>query len=105
MGALAPLLPRNQRRGGRWRDHRTVVNGILWKLRTGAPWRDLPERYGPWKTSSSYCVRLGGVRAAGSAPGSWSGRPNRWKSWGIMNAVISFTPVPSSASTSSASAT
>jgi len=48
MGALAPLLPRNQRRGGRWRDHRTVVNGILWKLRTGAPWRDLPERYGPW---------------------------------------------------------
>jgi Putative transposase of IS4/5 family (DUF4096) len=30
---LAPLLPRNQRRGGRWRDHRTVLNGILWKLR------------------------------------------------------------------------
>jgi len=27
-----------------------VINGILWKLRTGAPWRDLPERYGPWKT-------------------------------------------------------
>jgi transposase len=33
------------------RDHRTVVNGILWKLRTGSPWRrDLPERYGPWQT-------------------------------------------------------
>ena len=47
---LAPLLPRNQRRGGRWRDHRSVINGILWKLRTGAPWRDLPERYGPWQT-------------------------------------------------------
>ena len=31
-------------------DHRTVVNGILWKLRTGSPWRDLPERYGPWQT-------------------------------------------------------
>jgi transposase len=28
-----------------------VLNGILWKLRTGAPWRDLPERYGPWKTA------------------------------------------------------
>ena len=27
-----------------------MVNGILWKLRTGAPWRDLPERYGPWQT-------------------------------------------------------
>jgi len=28
------------------RDHRTVLNGILWRLRTGAPWRDLPARYG-----------------------------------------------------------
>ena len=54
---LAPLLPRNQRRGGRWRDHRTVINGILWKLRTGAPWRDLPERYGPWKTCYDRFVR------------------------------------------------
>ena len=27
-----------------------IVNGILWILRTGAPWRDLPERYGPWET-------------------------------------------------------
>jgi transposase len=28
-----------------------VINAVLWKLRTGAPWRDLPERYGPWKTA------------------------------------------------------
>jgi transposase len=54
---LAPLLPRNQRRGGRWRDHRRVINGILWKLRTGAPWRDLPERYGPWQTCYDRFVR------------------------------------------------
>ncbi len=47
---IAPLLPKNGRPGGRWRDHRTVVNGILWKLRTGALCRDLPERYGPWQT-------------------------------------------------------
>ena len=47
---IAPLLPEYGRRGGRWRNHREVVNGILWKLRTGAPWRDLPERYGPWQT-------------------------------------------------------
>src|SRR5215204_4244537 len=47
---IATLLPENGRRGGRWRDHREVVNGILWKLHTGAPWRDLPERYGPWQT-------------------------------------------------------
>jgi transposase len=47
---IEPLLPENGRKGGRWRDHRTVIDGILWKLRTGAPWRDLPERYGPWQT-------------------------------------------------------
>ncbi|SBU94222.1 Putative transposase of IS4/5 family (DUF4096), partial [Streptomyces sp. Ncost-T6T-1] len=32
------------------RDRRQVLDGILWKLSTGAAWRDLPERYGPWKT-------------------------------------------------------
>ena len=47
---IEPLLPEPGRAAGRWRDHRQVINGILWKLRTGAPWRDLPERYGPWKT-------------------------------------------------------
>lgn len=47
---IEPLLPPNGR-GRRWRDHRQVINAILWKLRTGAPWRDLPERYGPWKTA------------------------------------------------------
>jgi transposase len=47
---LEPLLPLSGR-GGQWRNHRQVLNGILWKLRTGAPWRDLPKRYGPWKTA------------------------------------------------------
>ena len=41
---IASLLPENGRRGGRWRDHHEVVNGILWKLRTGAPWRDVSRR-------------------------------------------------------------
>jgi transposase len=50
-GRLAPLLPAmTPRRGGRWRDHRQVLNGILFRVRTGVPWRDLPERYGPWET-------------------------------------------------------
>ena len=31
-------------------DERQILNGILWILRTGAPWRDLPERYGAWST-------------------------------------------------------
>ena len=47
---IEPLLPENGRKGGRWRDHRTVIDGIPWKLRTGTPWRDLPERYGPRQT-------------------------------------------------------
>ena len=34
-----------------------MINGILWKLRTGAPWRDLPERYGPWQTVYDRFVR------------------------------------------------
>jgi transposase len=46
---LQPLLP--PRKAGKPRqDDRRILNGILWKLATGAPWRDLPERYGPWQT-------------------------------------------------------
>src|ERR687894_1069670 len=48
---LRPLIPPQTPATGRpAKDHRTVVNGILWRLKTGAPWRDLPERYGPWQT-------------------------------------------------------
>jgi transposase len=48
---LAPLLPPARPATGRPnRDHRTVLDAILWRLKTGAPWRDLPERYGPWQT-------------------------------------------------------
>lgn len=48
--AIAPLLPANGRPGGQWSDHRTVVNGVLFRARAGVPWPDLPERYGPWQT-------------------------------------------------------
>jgi transposase len=47
---IAPRLPAGGGRGTPWADHRQVINGILWKLRTGSPWRDLPERYPPWQT-------------------------------------------------------
>ncbi len=52
---LEPILPpaSAKRRGGQFKDHRTVINGILWVMRTGAPWRDLPERYGPWQSCYS----------------------------------------------------
>ena len=36
------------------RDPRVMLNAALWILRTGAPWRDLPERYGPWQTAYEY---------------------------------------------------
>lgn len=49
---LCPLLPPQRPQIGRpARDHRTLLSAILWVLRTGAPWRDLPERYGPWSTA------------------------------------------------------
>jgi transposase len=51
---IAPLLPEGGRRGGRLKDHRPVVNGILWKLRTGG--------------------RPGATRPSATAPG----RPARW---------------------------
>ena len=61
---LHPLLPPQKPRTGRpANDHRTVLGGILWLLRTGSPWRYLPERYGSWKTVSSrfYRWRKAGV--------------------------------------------
>lgn len=44
------LLPKGGQRGGRWNDHRMTINGVLYRARTGLPWRDLPERFGPWIT-------------------------------------------------------
>lgn len=49
--ALQPLIPRSTARTGRPpSDRRLMLNGIFWILGTGAPWRDLPERFGPWQT-------------------------------------------------------
>ena len=60
------------RRGPKPRNNRRVLNGIFWVLWTGAPWRDLPERYGPY--TSAY------------------NRFNRWRKAGIwdhlMDAVV-----------------
>nr|WP_107439298.1 IS5 family transposase [Streptomyces hygroscopicus] len=46
---LAPLIPRAAMGRPRVED-RQVINGMVYKIRTGISWRDLPERYGPWKT-------------------------------------------------------
>jgi transposase len=47
---LAPLLPAHPRQGHRWNDHRMLIDGALFRTRTGCPWRDLPDGYGNWKT-------------------------------------------------------
>jgi len=48
---IGPLLSTNDRPGRPRKSHRSVIDGVLWILRTGAPWRDLPRpTYGPWQT-------------------------------------------------------
>ncbi|MFT4554496.1 MAG: transposase [Chlamydiales bacterium] len=65
---LSPLLPDESGYWGRpSRPHREIIEGILWVLRTGAPWRDIPEKYGPW--NSCYT------------------RFNRWSSTGIWENI------------------
>ena len=54
--AIEPHLP-NKPRGVPRVDDRRVLNGIFWVLRSGAPWRDLPERYGPCTTCYNRFVR------------------------------------------------
>src|SRR5881275_2892073 len=56
---LAPFFPpRPRKRGDQWKDDRTLLNGIFWRLNTGAPWRDLPERYGKWQTVHDRFTKL-----------------------------------------------
>lgn len=51
---LQLLLPPQKPQTGRPAvDHRQVVEGILWKIRTGSSWREMPERFGPWSTVAS----------------------------------------------------
>jgi transposase len=47
---LEPLLPAVRTAGRPWTDHRLAVEGVAWKYRTGAPWRDVPERFGKWNS-------------------------------------------------------
>jgi transposase len=70
---LEPLLPEEERvparKPGRpWKDPRAVLNGVLWILRTGAPWQDLPKRYPPYQT----CHR----------------RFQRWVRQGVMDTIL-----------------
>ncbi|WP_220131328.1 transposase [Streptomyces sp. PT12] len=54
---VRPLLPVSSR-GRKWLDDCRVLNGIVWKFRTGTAWRDVPERYGPWPRCTLPAHRL-----------------------------------------------
>lgn len=89
---LKPLFPVSDAKTGRpARDTREMLNGLMWILKTGAPWRDLPERFGPFPTVYGYFRawrETGSSRIAQSARRSHkrvrdTGQPSRAKiaSW------------------------
>jgi transposase len=65
---IADLMPTNALHGRPWNDHREVINGMMWILHTGAPWRDLPEHYGPWQSVFD--------------------RFNRWRKEGLLDQIL-----------------
>ena len=72
---IAPLLPGKDKDPGRTAaDNRRFVDAVLWVLRTGAPWRDLPDRFGPWNSAFQ--------------------RFNRWAKKGIWAAVFEAVQEP-----------
>ena len=64
---IEPILP-NKPRGVPRVDDRRVLNGIFWVLRSGTPWRDMPERYGPYTTAYN--------------------RFNRWRKAGVWDRLM-----------------
>ncbi|MFE2075327.1 transposase [Streptomyces misionensis] len=54
---LRPFPPVSNRRCGRWRNHRQVIDGILHRVRTGVQWRDLPERLAHGRRCTNATVR------------------------------------------------
>lgn len=66
---LDPLIPKSKATTGRpARDRRVILNAILWILSTGAPWRDLPERFGPWQSAYHHFTK--------------------WRSQGVLDAIL-----------------
>lgn len=70
---LEPVMPQDAGRPGRpWNDHRLTLEAIIWRFRTGSPWRDLPETFGAyqsvwqrhrlWSTNGTYAAMFTAVR-------------------------------------------
>jgi transposase len=71
---IQPLLP-NKPRGVPRADDRKVLNGIYWRLRTGSPWADIPERYGPPTTCANRFRRWAKIGGYGTASSRRCRRP------------------------------
>ena len=93
---LKPLLTPIPAMGRTPRDRRQVFNGIWWRARTGSPWRDLPDRYGPWEPAYALFRRwqpdgtwakiLTALHVTADAEGASSGRcPSTPRSAGPTN--------------------
>ena len=55
---IEPVLPdATGRRGRPWNDHRRTLEAIIWRFRTGAPWRDLPSEFGAWQSVAERHLR------------------------------------------------
>jgi putative transposase len=54
---IEPVMPSGVRRGRPWNDHRLTLEGIVWRFRTGAPWRDLPSHFGAWQSVAERHLR------------------------------------------------
>ena len=66
---LDPLIPFSAAKTGRPPcDRRLMLNGVMWILSTGAPWRDLPDRFGPWQSVYDYFAK--------------------WRSKGVLDAIL-----------------
>ena len=50
-------MPSGRRRGRPWNDHRCTLEGIIWRYRTGSPWRDLPVEFGAWQSVAERHLR------------------------------------------------
>ncbi|MGW4519253.1 transposase [Streptomyces sp. NPDC004393] len=103
---IEPLLPdRTPKRGGRWRDHRQVIDAIAFKFQTGTQWVHLPEKYGNWRgvrpsgwscrtarSCAAGCHASAVARASGAGPGpvGLEGAPDASARW----ARVAWTPVP-----------
>lgn len=77
---IACLLPPQRKTGRPTTDHRLILSGILWVIRTGCSWRELPAAFGPWETVH--------------------GRYTRWRKAGIWQQVLDILTPPSSTAAS-----